>query len=59
MTEQQYIAECMALFGAARYGWTVWEEEAAHRGYQDDVSTADAVARMNHNFACRRADRRA
>lgn len=59
MTEQEYIAECKRLFGAKRYGWSTWEQEAAIQAYQEDMDADEAVCALNDSYVRRKADRNA
>ena len=58
-TLDQYLAECKTLFGADRYGWSIWEADRAEEAYFAGRDAQDAVYDMNDAYARRRGDRNA
>ncbi len=59
MNEQEYIAECRRLFNTDRYGWSVWEQEAAQEAFCHGTDPAEVVGEMNYQHQVRRANRSA
>jgi hypothetical protein len=56
-TRDEYIAEVKRLFNAAKYGWSVWEEESANDDYDNDVAAHVSADRMSDQWVRRKADR--
>ena len=56
-TREQYIEEVKTLFNAAKYGWSVWEDEGADDDYDHDVPAQVSADQLSTQWVRRRADR--